>query len=246
MDMATAGADKTRIFGRVLFWPLVALLTLAYCALLPALVLPRRWVLAIVKTYLAAVLCLLRVFLGVRWKVTGNSVSASGAVLVAAKHQSALETIILQYVVMDPAIVLKRELLAIPVVGWVLWRLGHIGVNRKEGLDAARQLRIAAIAAHRQGRPIVIFPEGSRRGVHEPADYKAGVDLLYATLKCPCVPVAVNSGRLLNKKSLSPMPGEVTIEFLPLIVPGLSRAEFAERLKRDIERATSSLLDVSA
>jgi 1-acyl-sn-glycerol-3-phosphate acyltransferase len=154
-----------------------------------------------------------------------------------------LETLILQYVLNDPAIVLKRELLSIPLIGWVLRRLGHIGVDRAGGLEAARGMRDAAMSAHREGRPVVIFPEGSRRSLGEAADYKSGVDLLYVLLKCPCVPVAVNSGRVLERNSLSPEPGRVTIEFLPLIDRGLPRAVFAERLKEDIEVATERLLN---
>ena len=89
---------------------------------------------------------------------------------------------------------------------------------------------------------MLIFPEGSRREVDAPPDYKSGVDLLYAVLKAPCVPVAVNSGRVWPTKSLTPGSGEVVIEFLPVIEAGLPRAAFGARLAREIEEATARLL----
>lgn len=226
----------------LVFWTLVSALTLIYCVLIPAIALPRQSVLRIVKSYLAALFFLLRGVLGVNWHATGNVSVASKPVLVAAKHQSAFETLILQYLLEDPVIVLKKELLAIPVVGWVLRRLGHIGIDRGGGLEAARKLRDAALVAHIAGRPVVIFPEGSRRAIDASAEYKSGVDLLYMLLKCECVPVAVNSGLVLKTSSLTPTPGHITIEFLTAIAPGLPRADFAQRLQGDIEHATEQLL----
>ena len=229
---------------RATFWVVFVALTFLYSLMLPAIILPRRWVLAIIKTYLTAVFALIRRILGVRWDVAGNPASASGAVLVAAKHQSAFETLVLQYLLDDPVIVLKSELLAVPVVGWVLRRLGHIGVDRDGGLEAARALRSAALRAHAEGRPIVIFPEGSRRRVGEMADYKSGVDLLYMMLKCECVPVAVNSGRVWPPTSLLPCAGHIVIEFLPAIEPNLPRSAFVELLQREIETATARLFEI--
>lgn len=210
--------------------------------MLPAIILPRRVVLAIVKSYVGVILWLLASIFKVNWSIRGDI--PSGPVLVAAKHQSAFETLILQYVLGDPAIILKRELLTTPLFGWVLWRLGHIGVDRSGDLDAARQLLAAARRANAEGRPVLIFPEGSRRELGAPPHYKAGVELLYATMKVPCVPVAVNSGRVWPAKSLTPGKGHIVIEFLPSIAPGMSRAAFGQRLQCDIEEATAALLQL--
>lgn len=226
------------------FWILVAVLTTVFSLLLPATVLPRRWVLAIVRAYLAVILMLLRFVLGVRWQISGDVAAARGPVLVAAKHQSAFETLILQYELGDPAIILKRELLSVPLFGWVLRRLGHIGVDRSGDIDAARRLLAAARKAQQEGRPVLIFPEGSRREVGAHPDYKAGVELLYAVLRAPCIPVAVNSGRVWPAKSLSPGRGRIMVEFLPAIASGLPRGAFRQRLQDDIEIATSRLLQL--
>lgn len=227
---------------RSIFWFSVVVLTFLYCLLIPAILLPRWCVRSIVKSYIASLFFLLKHFLGVDWRVSGNVPDELSPVLVAAKHHSILETLVLQYVLHDPAIVLKKELLAVPLFGWTLWRLGHIGIDRSAGLEAAHKMCVAAIDAQRQGRTVVIFPEGSRQAIDQLPDYKSGVYLLYASLRCPCVPVAVNSGQILKPKSLSPVAGTAIIEFLPTIGPGLSRTNFLECLQSQIESATERLL----
>lgn len=227
-----------------IFWAFVIFITVIYSLLLPALLLPRKWVLVIVRSFLVTVLWLLRVLFHLEWRVTGNLNAARGPVLVAAKHQSAFETLILQYQLVDPVIIMKQELLSVPVFGWTLRRLGHIGVNRSGSLDGTRELLAAARRAHAEGRPVLIFPEGSRREVGAPPDYKGGVELIYSVLKAPCVPVAVNSGRVWPAKSLTPGRGHVVIEFLPPIKAGLPRAVFGVRLQREIEEASAKLLEL--
>lgn len=161
---------------------------------------------------------------------------------MASKHQSVLETLLLQVVIHDPVIVLKQNLLALPLLGLALKRLGHIGVDRSGDLEGARQLLREAQRAHKMGRPVIIFPEGTRREPGARPDYKSGVELLYAVLNAPCVPVAVNSGRVWPSTAFFPRPGRVVVEFLPPITCGLPRAVFGERLRHDIEEATMRLL----
>jgi 1-acyl-sn-glycerol-3-phosphate acyltransferase len=225
------------------FWLLTALITFIYALALPALFLPRKIVLVVAKSYVWLELQLLRILAGLRWEVRGDVSSARGPVLVAAKHQSAFETLLLQLILGDPAIVLKQELLRIPVFGWTMQRLGHIGVDRAGDANAARKMLGTARARHAEGRPILIFPEGSRRAPGAPPDYKPGVDLIYATLKVPCVPVALNSGRTWPARSLFPGPGMITIDFLPVIKPQLARNIFKRDLIQEIEAATSRLLE---
>lgn len=241
-DRLATGGSLGRPLRISLFGAAAVIVTAAFVPLLPATLLPRRAVAPIVGTYIAIILWLLRSVLGLNWELRGLGARQLGPVLVAAKHQSALETLVLQYALGDPAIILKRELLVIPLLGWILRRLGHIGVDRSGDLDEARRLLSEARRAHEEGWPVVIFPEGTRREVGAPPDYKAGVELLYGVLKAPCVPVAVNSGRVWPGKSLLPRPGRVVIEFLPPIEAGLSRAAFGERLEREVEEATARLL----
>ena len=98
-----------RMFLWAAFWILMTFVTVSYGLLLPAIVLPRLWVLGIVRSYLCIVLWLLRKLFGLRWQISGDLAAAKGPVLVAAKHQSGFETLILQYELGDPAIILKRN-----------------------------------------------------------------------------------------------------------------------------------------
>ena len=96
----------------------------------------------------------------------------------------------------QPAMVLKRELIDIPLWGWVVKRYGVIPIDRTGGAAALRRMMRAAEAAIAEGRPIVIFPEGTRVAPGERPPLKSGFAGLYRALKLPVVPVAVDVGRL--------------------------------------------------
>jgi 1-acyl-sn-glycerol-3-phosphate acyltransferase len=121
--------------------------------------------------------------------------------------------------------VLKRELADIPLWGWVTRRYGVIPVDRKGGAAALRRMMRAAEAAIAEGRPIVIFPEGTRVLVGETPPLQPGFAGLYRVLKLPVVPVAVDSGRLWPRGRFVKHAGTVTMRFMDPIEPGLPRAE---------------------
>jgi 1-acyl-sn-glycerol-3-phosphate acyltransferase len=148
-----------------------------------------------------------------------------GACLVAVKHQSMFETFEIILMLDQPAMVLKRELIDIPLWGWVVKRYGVIPIDRKGGAAALRRMMRAAEAAIAEGRPIVIFPEGTRVSPGERPPIKPGFAGLYRALKLPVVPVAVNSGRLWPRGRFVKRAGIVTMRFLPSIPPALKRPE---------------------
>ena len=92
-----------------------------------------------------------------------------------------------------------------------------------------------------EDRPVLIFPEGTRKKPGAPPDYKSGVAGLYGMLAVPCVPVALNSGAYW--RGFWKHPGTITLAFLEPIPPGLKRAEFMPILEERIEKATAALLD---
>lgn len=164
-----------------------------------------------------------RWLLGIRTKVEGPL--PQGSVLVAAKHQSMYETLELVRLLDEPAVVLKRELADIPLWGWVVRRYGVIPVDRSAGAAALRRMMRAAETARAEGRPIVIFPEGTRVEPGEMPPLQPGFAGLYRALGLPVVPVALDSGRLWGRNAFVKRPGVVTIGFQPEVPAGLSRRE---------------------
>lgn len=211
--------------------------------LLPVLpVIPRRWLWFVVsRIWVPWVLLLLRAVAGVRMQLTGREHIPDGPLLIAAKHQSAWETIALLPLFSDPAFILKRELMWIPVFGWFAAKLGMIPVDRDARFTALKSMSERAKAELAAGRQILIFPEGTRRPAGAPPAYKFGIAYLYAGFKVPCLPIGLNSGLFWPRRQAL-RPGLVRVEILPPIPPGLPRGTFMARLERDIETATQRLV----
>lgn len=209
---------------------------------LPLFFAPRGWVMWAWKLHARIVILLLRVLAGVRIEVRGREHLPEGACIVAAKHQSAWDTIAPMAYLSAPAVILKQELMRIPLYGWFARKLHMIPVRRGRGGAAMREMARAARSRAADGRQIFIFPEGTRRAPGAPPQYKPGVMLLYEELGVPCVPMALNSGLFWPRRSWRLYPGTVIMEFLPPIPPGLPREAFRERLIGATECATVRLI----
>jgi 1-acyl-sn-glycerol-3-phosphate acyltransferase len=212
-----------------------------YLGVLPALLLPRGAMVAASRLWSRALFFGLKFIAGLDWEVRGEI--PRGPVLVASKHMSMWDTMGLYLTVRDPAAVLKRELLRIPFYGWYIAKAGIISIDRRAGASALRRMTSAAKQALAAGRPILIFPEGTRKKPGAPPDYKPGVAGLYGTLDVACVPVALNSGLFwTGPMGFIKKPGRIVLEFLEPIPPGLKRAEFMRLLETRIEGATAKLV----
>ena len=161
-----------------------------------------------------------RIILRIELRIEGD-VPQTG-VIVAMKHEAAYETILTLWLFDDPAVVMKAELHDIPVWGFAARRHGTIPVDRDGSTTAMRTMLRAAQAARDAGRPIVIFPEGTRTAVGSAPPLQPGLAGLYRTLRVPLVPVALDSGRCWPKGWVK-HAGTVTLRFLPAIPPGLDR-----------------------
>lgn len=218
------------------------LITVAICiVLLPALLLPQSVVRFGTRLWCRGQLWGLRVIAGQHHEVRG-AVPPRGA-LIAAKHMSMWDTVVLYLLLRDVTIVLKRELLFVPFYGWYALKIGFIFVDRKAGASALRKMLSDAAGALKRDRSLLIFPEGTRKAPGAPADYKPGIAALYDRLGVPCVPVALNSGLFFTGPSgFLKRPGTIVVEFLPAIPPGLKRKAFLMQLEDSIERATENLI----
>jgi 1-acyl-sn-glycerol-3-phosphate acyltransferase len=206
---------------------------------LPVLLLPSGLTIRAANLWARLVLFGLKGIAGIGLEVRGSL--GDPRVLVAAKHYSMWETVALLALLPGPAIVLKQSLLRVPLYGWYCRKMRMIAIDRKAGSKAIRLMHDQAERALAEGRPIVIFPEGTRRKPGAPPDYKPGVAGLYAQLQVPCIPVAHNSG-LFWAGGFFRKPGTIILEFLPPIPPGLSRRDFMLLLESRLEEASNRLL----
>jgi 1-acyl-sn-glycerol-3-phosphate acyltransferase len=220
-----------------LLWFLL-ITTILSLIFLPVLALPRGATVWLARTWSRATFWGLKVFTGIGFEIRGTP--PRGPVLVAAKHMSMWDTLALYLALDAPAIVLKRELLHIPFYGWFLRKATAIAIDRAAGARALRKMASAARAVLVEGRPILIFPEGTRKKPGAAPDYKPGVAGLYALLEVPCVPVALNSG--VYWTGFLKRPGTIVLQFLEPIAPGLKRDPFMTLLEQRIESATAALL----
>ncbi|WP_191992963.1 lysophospholipid acyltransferase family protein [Sphingomonas parva] len=163
------------------------------------------------------------VLLGIRTRIEGAV--PSGPVLIAAKHQSMYETMELVAILDNPGIVMKRELAEIPVWGRLARSYGLIPVERAGGATALRRMLRAAAETVAEGRPIVIFPEGTRVPVGETPPLQPGFAGLYRALDLPVVPLSLDSGKVWPRRSFVKRPGVVTMHFGEAIPPGLPRKD---------------------
>ena len=218
-------------------WTAFLLITLWWLLLTP-----RRWVKAATHWYLHTLGFLERTLIGIRYRVIGAADLPSPPYIVAAKHQSAWETMKLQLLFEEPAVVLKRELMQIPIWGWFAARSGMIPIDRA-GRGAALH-RVLAHARDRaaENRPIVIFPQGTRVAPGDYRPYQVGAYALYAALNLPVVPMALNSGVFWPRRRFRKRPGTITVELLPPILPGLDRDGFLDKLEGDLEKASERLV----
>ena len=220
-----------------LLWFLL-ITTILSLIFLPVLALPRRATVWLARLWARLTFWGLKVFAGIDWEIRG--LPPRGAVLVASKHMSMWDTLALYLALYEPAIVLKRELLRIPFYGWFLGKAAAIPIDRSAGVSALRKMSDAARQVLAQGRPILIFPEGTRKKPGAAPDYKPGVAALYGQLDVDCVPVALNSG--VYWTGFLKRPGTIVLQFLEPIAPGLKRGAFMTLLEQRIEGATNQLL----
>ena len=213
----------------------VAATALLVFLLSPALFASRRAARRAGAVWGRVTILLLRALAGIRHEVRG-ALPPPGSI-VAAKHQSAWETLVLAALLPDPVYVVKRELLSVPGVGWYLRRAGQIAVDRRGGAAALRRMVPAAKAALEQGAQLVVFPEGTRVAPGERRRYQPGIAALYRETGAAVVPAALNSGRHWSRRGFRMRPGTIRLEFLEPIAPGMDRRAFMACLEERIERA---------
>ena len=209
---------------------------------LPLLLAPADWVLRFGTFWSDATLHLLRWTVGLDYEVRGTELLPAGAAIIAMKHQSAWDTLAAPVVFDRPAIIFKRELGYIPIYGWYVRKAGMIPLDRGGGAKALKGMLAACRPVVAAGRPILIFPEGTRSAVGVTLPYQPGVYALARQLAVPIVPVAVNSGLFWGRRAFLKRPGRIIVRILPSLVAERDRQTTLAALAAAIESETSALV----
>ncbi len=211
---------------------------------LPLLFLPQKWTMeGVYKLQARSSLWLLKHIANIDADMRGLDNLVKGPVIIASKHQSVWETFALAPYLTYPIVILKNELMWIPLLGWYAIKFGHIPVKRGKGSVTVQKLMQNAKKQLTGEKELLIFPEGTRKAPGAEPAYKTGTYRLYKNLNVPVIPVALNSGLYWPRRSFRRYPGTVVAQFLPAIQPGLSREEFMKTLEQQIEQASNHLIE---
>ena len=210
---------------------------------LPFLIMKDKYMVCAGKILSNYVLFTLKIFLNTKIEFKGiQNLKKYQKYFVASAHQSMFETFALQTVIPGPIFILKKELMKIPFFGWCLKKIGAIDIVRetatKENLSFFDKI-LERTANSRS--PLLIFPQGTRVPYKERPTFKKGVGRIYEAIKLPCIPVALNTGKVWPKNSFNKYPGKITISFLDPIEPGMSKEKFIEKLQAEIYAEIDSI-----
>jgi 1-acyl-sn-glycerol-3-phosphate acyltransferase len=222
---------------------------LASLCAMPLLLAPQAVVTAYVRGWARLVVWTLRIVCGIRLEVKGIGRIPAGGAIIAAKHQSAFDTLVWMMLLdrgwPPPVYVLKQELLSIPLWGRLARRCGHIPVDREAGGAALRAMVRQGRAALAAGHAVVIFPEGTRTAPGERRPYQPGVAALAIATGAPVVPVATDSGLAWGRRAFRKQPGTIRVSVLPPLPAGLPRHALMAALEDAVETETARLIGLS-
>lgn len=228
------------IFFVVWMYGLLLLMGLIW---LPSMLLPRGILVTGINWWVALVKWGLRTICGVETEIRGDENLPDGPIIYAAKHQCMWDVFVPFMVMSDPAIIMKRELLWYPFLGWYALKVRMIPIDRAGTTKTLKMMVSEAKERSASGRQVVIFPEGTRAAPGEKTTYyAAGASALYKSLGVPIVPVATNAGLFWPAHGLTRTPGKAIYEILPPIEPGLKRKDLMQRLESTIEQKSKMLL----
>ncbi|UOA28607.1 lysophospholipid acyltransferase family protein [Pseudosulfitobacter sp. DSM 107133] len=192
------------------------------------------------KTWCKWVFWTARWMVGIRTEVRGPI--PTGDVLIAAKHQSFLDIMLIFHSVPKGKFIMKREILWTPIIGLYAKGIGCIPVARGKRGAAIKQMVRDVDAGRLEAGQLIIYSQGTRVAPGVKAPYKVGTSVLYKELGQPCVPVATNVGVFWPRKGIMRKPGLAVVEFMPTMPEGLPREEFMTVLEQTVEARSDALL----
>ena len=223
---------KSLVFKIFLFSGLILIFILA----IPTLLLPTKYTLFFGRVSAKYIIIILKIILNTKVVFHGlENLKKVNNFFVASAHQSMFETFALQIPLDSPIFILKKELLNIPLFGWYLRKIGSVAIIRetttKENLNFFDKIKERI---EKNKRPLLIFPQGTRVKLDENPPFKKGVGRIYRALNLPCVPVALNTGKVWPKNSFMKFSGDIHISFLEPVMPGKEKDEFVKEIENKI------------
>lgn len=220
----------------IYFFAFLAWTVFSAVVYLPLLI-TQRTALVAVRLWVGGIMVLARLIVGITCRIKGREHLPAGPIIVAAQHQSSFETYRMFTALERPIFILKRELVWIPLIGWYMQRAGFVPIDRGAAAGAMRKMLRETKAALDAGRQVILYPEGTRVPVGETYPYRPGIAALYAYLKAPVIPMALNTGYFWGKTRILKMPGEIVFRFLPALPGDLDKDAFMSELRQRLESA---------
>ena len=223
---------KSLIFNIFIYTGLILIFILA----IPTLILPDKFTVFFGRLSAKYIVLILKLVMNTKVIFHGEeNLKKVDRFFVASAHQSMFETFALQIPLDGPIFILKKELLNIPLFGWYLRKIGSIAIIRetttKENLNFFGKIKKKL---EESKRPLLIFPQGTRVKLDEQPPFKKGVSRIYKALDLPCIPVALNTGKVWPKNSFMKFSGDIHISFLEPIMPGKDSDEFLREIESKI------------
>ncbi|MDA7715108.1 1-acyl-sn-glycerol-3-phosphate acyltransferase [Pelagibacteraceae bacterium] len=231
---------KSLVFNIFLFSGLILIFILA----IPTLLLPVKYTLFFGRFSAKYIVLILKIILNTDVIFHGlENLKRKDNFFVASAHQSMFETFALQIPLDSPIFILKKELLKIPLFGWYLKKIGSIEIVRdtttKENINFFDKIKKRI---EEQKRPLLIFPQGTRVKFGEQLPFKKGIGRIYDSLNLPCIPVALNTGKVWPKNSFMKYSGDIHISFLEPILPGKEKNDFLKEVEEKIYLANKKFI----
>ncbi|WP_209424250.1 lysophospholipid acyltransferase family protein [Pararhodobacter sp. SW119] len=206
----------------------------------PWAMLDRRGAFAAVHTWCRWVRWTARWMIGLHSEVRGAV--PTGEVMIAAKHQSFFDIIILVSELPRPKFIMKQELNRAPILGWYARRIGCVPVDRGRRGRAIKDMLARVASGQQEPGQLIIYPQGTRVAPGAAKEYKVGTGVLYQEMGVTCVPVACNVGVFWPRRQIYRAPGTAVLEFMDPIPPNLPLRDFMTRLEEEIEGGSNRLM----
>lgn len=225
------------LFFIVQMYTMMVLMALFYT---PLAIYKREWAFTAIRTYCLWVRWTASWMVGLKSEIRGQV--PDGEVLVASKHQSFFDIIMIVSVLPRPKFIMKKQILITPIVGYYAKRIGCVSVDRGKRSVAIKKMVADVKSGAQIPGQLVIFPQGTRVAAGAQKPYKIGTGVLYKETGQDCVPASTNVGVFWKRHGIMRFPGVAVVEFMPRIKQGKSMDEFMVELESVIETGSNNLM----